>query len=176
MCMGVLARYILLIEKTIATVKRPTSWMNSGKNKISKKLKVSKQMSSKDKNRESFVLSLSNSYVITQNHMARMHIITFLDLGFCSLHVSFFYHKEKLKFSTRIYWSEILAASDNFDLFPQSINGTLSGLRQFLSTESSFKNDEKCFLFHLKSFLHSQDISILVLIFWSYRKTVWLER
>ena len=37
------------------------------------------------------------------------------------------------------------------------INGTLSGLRQFLATESS-KNDEECFLFRLKSSFHFQDI------------------
>ena len=38
------------------------------------------------------------------------------------------------------------------------IKGALSGLRQFLATESSFKNDEKCFLFHLRSSFRSQDI------------------
>ena len=41
-------------------------------------------------------------------------------------------------------------------LFPE---GALSGLRQFLATESPFfKSDEKCFLFHLKSSFSSQDI------------------
>ena len=33
-----------------------------------------------------------------------------------------------------------------------------------------FKNDEKWFLFHLKSSLRSQDISIFVLSFWQCRK------
>ena len=33
-----------------------------------------------------------------------------------------------------------------------------------------FKNDEKCFLFHLKSSFHSQYIRILVLTFWSCRE------
>ena len=33
-----------------------------------------------------------------------------------------------------------------------------------------FKNDEKWFLFHLKSSFHSQDIQIFVLTFWSCRK------
>ena len=32
------------------------------------------------------------------------------------------------------------------------------------------KNDEKCFLFHLKSSIHSQDICIFVLTFWSCRE------
>ena len=32
------------------------------------------------------------------------------------------------------------------------------------------KADEKCFLLHLKSFLCSQNIKILMLIFWSRRK------
>ena len=31
----------------------------------------------------------------------------------------------------------------------------------------SFKNEEKCFLFHLKSSFDSQDISVFVLTFWS---------
>ena len=35
--------------------------------------------------------------------------------------------------------------------------GPLSGLRQFLTTEGS-QSDEKCFLFHIKSSFHSQDI------------------
>ena len=39
------------------------------------------------------------------------------------------------------------------------LKGGLSGLRQFLARESSLmKNDEKCFLFHLKSSFRSQDI------------------
>ena len=33
-----------------------------------------------------------------------------------------------------------------------------------------FKNDEKCFLFHLKSSFRSQDIYIFVLTFWSCEK------
>ena len=33
-----------------------------------------------------------------------------------------------------------------------------------------FKKDEKCFLFHIKSFFRSQDIQIFVLTFWSFRK------
>ena len=33
-----------------------------------------------------------------------------------------------------------------------------------------FKNDENCFLFHLKSSFCSQDISIFALTFWSCRK------
>ena len=41
---------------------------------------------------------------------------------------------------------------------------------------NSFKNYEKCFLFHLKSFFGSQDIGIFVLNFGPNRKTAWLER
>ena len=37
----------------------------------------------------------------------------------------------------------------------------------------SFKNDEKWFLFHLKSTFCFWDISIFVLKFWPCRKTVW---
>ena len=38
-----------------------------------------------------------------------------------------------------------------------TVKGALLGLRQFLATEP-FKNDEKCFLFHLKNSFRSQDI------------------
>ena len=34
----------------------------------------------------------------------------------------------------------------------------LSCQRQYLANESPFKNDEKCFLFHLESSSRSQDI------------------
>ena len=40
----------------------------------------------------------------------------------------------------------------------------------------SFKNDEKCFLFHLKSSFRSQDISVFVSTFLPCRKTASLER
>ena len=47
------------------------------------------------------------------------------------------------------------------------------GLRYNLKSDrnfgnwKSFKNDEKCFIFYLKLYFHSQDV---VLTFWSYRK------
>ena len=39
-----------------------------------------------------------------------------------------------------------------------------------------FKNDEKWFLFHLKSSFHSQDIWAFVMTFGHVGKTTWLER
>ena len=39
-----------------------------------------------------------------------------------------------------------------------------------------FKNDETCFLFHLKISFHSKDIQIFVLTVGSYRKTALLEK
>ena len=39
-----------------------------------------------------------------------------------------------------------------------------------------FKNDEKCFLFLLKSYFRSQDIWSFVSDFGSWNKTAWLER
>ena len=45
--------------------------------------------------------------------------------------------------------------------------GTLSGLRQFLATESPLKVLKKCFLFHLKSFFRSQNIEDFGFTFWS---------
>ena len=49
--------------------------------------------------------------------------------------------------------------------------GALSHLGQFLATESPLKMMKNAFLFHLKSSARSQGISILVLTFWSCRKT-----
>ena len=46
----------------------------------------------------------------------------------------------------------------------------------YLLQWNHFKNDEKCFLFHFTSYLRSQDISTLVLTFWSCAKVAWLER
>ena len=40
----------------------------------------------------------------------------------------------------------------------------------YLLDWKSYKNDEKCFLFHLKSFFRSQDIKPFVKTFWSCRK------
>ena len=40
----------------------------------------------------------------------------------------------------------------------------------YLRDWKAFKNDEKCFLFHLKSSFPSQDIWVFVTIFWSYGK------
>ena len=40
----------------------------------------------------------------------------------------------------------------------------------YLLQRKPFKNDEKCFLFHLKSSFHSQDILIFLLTFFSCRK------
>ena len=50
------------------------------------------------------------------------------------------------------------------------LKGILSGLRQVLANENPF-NDEKYFLFHLKSCFRSQDIQVFALTFWSYIKT-----
>ena len=38
------------------------------------------------------------------------------------------------------------------------LKDALSSVRQFFGNLKSFKSDEKWFLFHLKSFFHSQDI------------------
>ena len=36
--------------------------------------------------------------------------------------------------------------------------------------ESSLKNDEECFLFHLKTSFRSQDIHVFIITFWSCKK------
>ena len=52
----------------------------------------------------------------------------------------------------------------------------------YLLQRNSFKNDEKCFLFHLKSYLRSQDVlkisfsKFLSELFGPAEKTAWLER
>ena len=69
MFMKVLARYLLLIEKTIATVKRSCLMdEQQQKQNFKKNLKVSNKMGSKDKNRESIVSFLSKNYVKTHKH------------------------------------------------------------------------------------------------------------
>ena len=42
--------------------------------------------------------------------------------------------------------------------FEDSLKGALWGLRQFFGNWKPFKNDDKSFLFHLKSYFRSQDI------------------
>ena len=44
-----------------------------------------------------------------------------------------------------------------------TIKGPLSDLRQFLTSENSLNNDEKNFLFHVKSFFRSWDICMFFL-------------
>ena len=46
----------------------------------------------------------------------------------------------------------------------------LHGILCYLLHWKPFKNDEKCFLFHLKSSFRSQDTYVFVIAFWSCRK------
>ena len=46
----------------------------------------------------------------------------------------------------------------------------------FLLQWKLFKNNEKCFLFHLKSSFHSHDIQMFVLTFWSCRKNSLIKK
>ena len=46
----------------------------------------------------------------------------------------------------------------------------------FAFFESPLKNGEKCFLFDLKIYSHSQDISVFDVTFSVCRRTAWLER
>ena len=55
-------------------------------------------------------------------------------------------------------------------LFVQYFKDALSGLRQFLATESPLKTMKDTFLFHLKSSFCSQDIQLFVLTFLSCSK------
>ena len=61
------------------------------------------------------------------------------------------------------------------NLCKKFLKGPLSGLRQFLTSESPLKIIKKCFLFHVKSSFRSWDIYIFVLIFCLYRKAAWWE-
>ena len=49
-------------------------------------------------------------------------------------------------------------------------NSHLQKKLSYLLYRKSFENDEKCFLFHLKSSFCSQDIYVFVTTFWSCRK------
>ena len=55
------------------------------------------------------------------------------------------------------------------------IKGALIKSETIFDNSKPFKNDEKCFLFHLKSSFRSKDLSIFVSTFWSCWKTAWLE-
>ena len=55
----------------------------------------------------------------------------------------------------------------------KNFEGAVLGLRQLLATEKPFKNDEKCFSFHLKSSFRSQDI--IILTFWSCIQNVLIK-
>ena len=63
------------------------------------------------------------------------------------------------------YKNGCLVASDFFHTFTQSIKGALSGLRQFLATESPLKLMKIAFLFHLKS---SFALKILKFLSWLF--------
>ena len=52
----------------------------------------------------------------------------------------------------------------------KSVGGSPSKTFFYLLQWQSFKNDEKCFLFHLESFFRCQDIFIFVLTLWACRK------
>ena len=52
----------------------------------------------------------------------------------------------------------------------------LAILRAHSNVWEPFKNDEKWFLFHLKSFFSSQDYKVFVTTFWSVENTARLER
>ena len=54
--------------------------------------------------------------------------------------------------------------------------GALSGLETIFGNWKPLKNEEKCFLFHLKRSVHSQDIYFFVMTFWSCSKTTSLEK
>ena len=71
--------------------------------------------------------------------------------------------KFKGKHCARIFLNKVADLSSGTGVFVWVLlvfKGALSGLMLFLATESrkSFENDEKCFLFHLKSFFRPQDI------------------
>ena len=85
--------------------------------------------------------------------------------------------------STEIWSSEVLNVFSITQIFTNSFT---SNYWKYLKAHSKFwyniwqlkpfKNDEKRFWFHVKTSLRSQDIKVFVLMFWSCRKTAWLER
>ena len=78
------------------------------------------------------------------------------DIVFCILEKCYLHSTIQLSFSywnLQIYWRRTLRSEKIFGNW------------------KPFKNDDKCFLFHLKSSFRSQDIQFFVLTFWSCRKT-----
>ena len=70
----------------------------------------------------------------------------------------------------------IFSVEDDYSFTLVIYSFQLSGLRQFLATESPLKFTKNVFYFTLKRSFRFQDISIFVLTFWSYRKAARLER
>ena len=64
----------------------------------------------------------------------------------------------------------MIVINNRFNLFNWS--GTLSFQKKmyYFLLWKPFKNDEKCFLFHLQGFFRPQNIYVFVMTFWSCRK------
>ena len=58
----------------------------------------------------------------------------------------------------------------------RNVKGALPGLRQFLSTKSHLKNDEKCSYFTLKALFVFKMFKFFFLTFWSCRKLASFKR
>ena len=71
----------------------------------------------------------------------------------------------------KIHYQQLLIFLSFMNTFLKVIKGALSGLRQFLPAEISFKKMKNAFYFSLKS-----QLKIFILTFWSCEKTAWLER
>ena len=88
---------------------------------------------------------------------------------------------ENFKISDHIYWFWILQiiaflADKGYLVKPLSNHERRTlGAETIFGNWKSFKNDKKCFLFHLKSSFRSQDIWVFALTFWSCIEKTWLK-
>ena len=77
------------------------------------------------------------------------------------------------KHISRIYLRQCLFEIKVFSVKNKLLVGAISGLKQFLEAESFVKNDEKCFLFHLKSSFRSVNVQHIFVTFLSSTRTAW---
>ena len=101
----------------------------------------------------------------TSCHGPCMSKLSFENQNVFQLYMSWFYNMFSFKDFFKFWENGIV-------YLKRLIKGALSGLRQFLVTESPLKRMKN----NLKSSFCSQDIKVFVLNFCSCGKTTWLER
>ena len=85
--------------------------------------------------------------------------------------------KKNLKYKSILYNStELIVDWTSREFQNQSVVFSRKNKGTVFANWKPINNDEKSFLFYLKSSFRSQDIQVFVLTFWSCIKRIWLER